>query len=210
MSVLETGSIFSPKENKHCNYEIVDDPEYAQKIDDTWQTHSLERVFELKKASTTLEDLKSALTSENISDFHWCWNDIVNSQNSEDYIQVTFYLTVNGIPEGALHTYFPKETRLHKGKNLVYIDRIATAPWNRPHQTIKHFSGVGSILILFICRYSRDKGCEGCIGLHSLPQAEPFYDHLGMKNLGIDLAYEGLKYFELEKHQALSLIAEEL
>jgi hypothetical protein len=211
MKIFKEGSIFSPKFKKEDNYQIVtcSDDRVASYIDDNWQTCSVNRVFELKKTVNTRDELKSLISNENLSDFHWKWSDIISDTAQDSYKKVTFYLLVGNKPEGILHVYFPKNTRLEPTKNLVYVDRVAVAPWNRPHQQEKHYKGVGSILMLFICNYSNLKGYDGCIGLHSLPQAEPFYRHLGMVDLGIDGCYEGLIYFELAKEKAKELISED-
>jgi len=211
MKILKTGNIFSPKQGIDCAYQIVtkSDKAYASIIDAKWQTSSVNRIIELQKTVNTKQELKSLISNENLSDFHWKWSAIVSEHSLDDYEKVTFYLLVDDNPEGVLHVYFPKSTRLEKDNNLVYVDRVAVAPWNRPHQKEKHYKGIGSVLILFICNYSDTRGYDGCIGLHSLPQAEPFYRHLGMVDFGVDNNYEDLNYFELAKEQAQILISED-
>ena len=60
------------------------------------------------------------------------------------------------------------------------------------------FRGCGYVLITEAIRLSRQRGYNGRIGLHSLPQAEDFYRRkCGMTDLGEDTNYEGLHYLEM-------------
>ena len=46
-------------------------------------------------------------------------------------------------------------------------------------------------------------------GLHSLPQAEDFYEQkCGMTRVGVDPDYESLSYFELTHERAAEILAE--
>ncbi|MBH8576094.1 GNAT family N-acetyltransferase [Nostocaceae cyanobacterium CENA369] len=88
-------------------------------------------------------------------------------------------------------------SRLAEGKRLVYVEGIASAPWNRePIQRPPRFKGVGTALLSFARTRSLELGFEGRVGLHSLPGAEKFYENLGMIELGEDEDYDELVYFE--------------
>ncbi|MBG1265440.1 GNAT family N-acetyltransferase [Nostoc sp. WHI] len=88
-------------------------------------------------------------------------------------------------------------SRLSEGKRLVYLDGIASAPWNREFiQRPPKLKGVGTALLTFARNRSVELGYEGRVGLHSLPGAEEFYDNQGMIDLGEDEDYEDLVYFE--------------
>ena len=93
------------------------------------------------------------------------------------------------------------ESRLigQRGKPLVYVDYIETAPWNLKMFTPRpKYGGVGVRLIEAAVRFSVSEGYEGRIGLHSLPQSEHFYESVcGMTRGEIDLHYEKLCWFEL-------------
>lgn len=92
---------------------------------------------------------------------------------------------------------------------LIYIDFLATAPWNRPLLTASPlYRGVGLVLFMAAMSLSLDEEYAGRIGLHSLPGAEKFYkDRLTMTDMGKDDAYHNLQYFELSTTQAQRLIA---
>ncbi len=64
------------------------------------------------------------------------------------------------------------------------------------------FHSVGTVLLRTAIQASLDKGFDGRIGLHSLPQADSFYGHQGMTNLGPDADYQNLCYFEISADEA--------
>lgn len=86
-----------------------------------------------------------------------------------------------------------------RGKPLVYVDYIETAPWNlKEFTTQPRYGGVGVRLIEAAVRFSLDEGFGGRVGLHSLPQSESFYENVcGMTRGEIDQQYEDLRWFEL-------------
>lgn len=94
------------------------------------------------------------------------------------------------------------ETSMHgsqmtRGKRLVYVYYLATAPWNREDiQNPPKLRGVGTSLLLLTRERSLELGYEGRVGLHSLPGYEKFYDNRGMYDLGADEDSDELIYFE--------------
>lgn len=87
------------------------------------------------------------------------------------------------------------ETQTHQ--HLVYVDLLATAPWNRAALiAAPHYEGVGHVLMTEAILLSIDEGFSGRVGLHALPQSSSFYESkCGMESLGKDRS--GLVYFEL-------------
>jgi hypothetical protein len=98
-----------------------------------------------------------------------------------------------------------------QGMNLVYIDLIESAPWNRPEllfQPVK-FKGVGTIMMRAAIQLSLNEEFKGRIGLHALPQSEKWYrEKCGMTDMGIDQQVQGLRYFEMTAQQAAAFIAQ--
>ena len=90
------------------------------------------------------------------------------------------------------------------GKPLVYVEFVATAPWNRPElQPQPRYRGVGNVLLLAAIESSRQAGFKGRLGLHSLPKAEVFYEQrCRMTRLGSDSSHQNLTYFEMTEQQA--------
>jgi len=84
---------------------------------------------------------------------------------------------------------------------------LATAPWNL-RALIGHprYAGVGFVFLHAAIQMSIDNGFKGRIGLHSLPQAEAFYEKHGFLCLGADPEKEGLKYYELTPQAAHEFI----
>jgi len=95
-----------------------------------------------------------------------------------------------------------------KGKPLVYVDFVETAPWNAKEFTASPiYKGVGVRLMQAAARLSIDEGFSGRVGLHSLPQSRPFYTTAcEMAALGSDANYHGLEYFELTTAKAAELL----
>lgn len=95
-----------------------------------------------------------------------------------------------------------------KDKPLVYITYLATAPWNLPSVVGKpRFSGAGSVLMAAAIHMSLEAEFNGRLGLHSLPQAERFYDCNGFVALGADPKKENLKYYELGAEAAAAFLS---
>lgn len=98
-----------------------------------------------------------------------------------------------------------------RGLPLIYVDYLAAAPWNLTEiASPPRFSRCGLILIAAAIRLSSQRGYNGRIGLHSLPQAEGFYGNkCAMTDFGEDLDYEGLRYFEMASVQAQAFLDKE-
>lgn len=111
----------------------------------------------------------------------------------------SFTLIVDEKVEGVL--LLQRETRLSRLEPqhpLVYVSYLATAPWNRRDKKRQgRLRGVGTLLMAWAARESRDVGCDGRLGLHSLRGSDNFYHLLGLHNLGLDAARRGMTYFEM-------------
>jgi hypothetical protein len=93
-----------------------------------------------------------------------------------------------------------------KGKPLVYVDFIETAPWNaKEYTSTPLYKGVGVRLIQAAARLSIDEGFAGRVGLHTLPQSAGFYANAcEMAALGLDS--NNLEYLELTAAKAVVLL----
>lgn len=91
-----------------------------------------------------------------------------------------------------------------KGKPLVYIEFLETAPWNRASLTRRpRYRRVGPALVDAAIQVSLNEGFEGRIGLHSLPQADRWYrEKCEMTDLDKDPRKQNLRYFEMTVKQA--------
>jgi GNAT superfamily N-acetyltransferase len=96
-----------------------------------------------------------------------------------------------------------------KGKDLVYVEYLENAPWNRKELLFDppRYRGVGTVLIGAAIELSKSEGFKGRIGLHSLPQSNGFYaNRCGMTDLRADADYQDLRYFEMTPEQAEAFI----
>lgn len=124
-----------------------------------------------------------------------------------------FSIVCDGMTQGMMIVDTPsKRCRIEsqKGKNLVYVEYIENAPWNRKELLFDppRYRGIGSVLIWAAIKLSKEEGFKGRIGLHSLPQAHNFYANTcSMTDLGTDLNYQGLHYFEMTEEQAVAFIS---
>lgn len=91
-----------------------------------------------------------------------------------------------------------------KGKDLIYVDYLESAPWNLATMVdVPLYGGVGTVLMQAAVQLSYDEGFHGRIGLHALPQSEEFYrDDCGMTFCGNDASYENLAYYEMTREIA--------
>lgn len=186
--------------------------QHAAFINRRWQPILLNHAKQtlLQKDGTFLNGLpaKQLLTQNQIADYHWDWEAIAN-QAQIGFRRKTFYLTHQHEVQGALHALFPKQSISLPTSNLVYVDFIAVAPWNRRHfQQMPLFKAVGSALMVHTCNCSFSEGYDGVIGLHSLIQAEPFYQNIGMNGLFNDPQKNNMKYFELPPLEARELVSQ--
>ncbi|UXT60617.1 GNAT family N-acetyltransferase (plasmid) [Agrobacterium fabrum] len=138
--------------------------------------------------------------------WHWKWRDKMTAIRGLLAFQ-TFALHCEGKLQGLMQlntARYRGRVPEQAGKDLVYVDYVETAPWNRKAIVAEpRFGGVGTIMIRAAIEASRDQEFRGRIGLHSLPSAETFYaDICGMTDCGLDGTYEGLRYFEMTSAQA--------
>lgn len=96
-----------------------------------------------------------------------------------------------------------------KGKPLIYVKYVETAPWNiRLLDPKPRYGGVGSRLMRIAVELSLSEDCKGMVGLHSLPgdkKGEPewFYRNVCMMEpMEEERDGEGLLYFELTPEKA--------
>ena len=136
---------------------------------------------------------------------HWDWRDKLRAIEHL-LAHRTFCIVCEGETQGLMAVNLTKTARMptQKGKPLVYVEYLENAPWNRPELfSPPRYRGVGSILVRAAIECSIQEEFKGRIGLHSLPQADRFYQGTcGMTDLGPDASYQNLRYFEMTPEQA--------
>jgi hypothetical protein len=143
-----------------------------------------------------------------VQDWHWDWIGKATKARSDMGLE-TFGVECDGHTQGLMLVDFTRFARLapHQNRELVYIELLAAAPWNR-HRTVPNplYKGVGRILIATAISLSVDLGFEGRIGLHSLPQSESWYrDEAGFADVEYDYRKK-LRYFEMTAAQAATFV----
>ena len=144
----------------------------------------------------------------NAQDGHWEWPQKAVAASS-NMGQETFAIECDGKTQGMLLVDLTQFTRLDEQKNLelVYVDLVATAPWNRTNLVPNPiYRGIGRVLIATAISLSIDLEFKGRLGLHSLPQSETWYaQQAGFTNLGLDQPKKML-YFEATEVQARTFL----
>lgn len=137
---------------------------------------------------------------------HWDWRNKADSVERRRHLLVG--LECEGDPQGVMAVLrTPRLARL-VSEHLVYVDDVETAPWNSKGAGLApRFLGVGTALIAEAIRLGLEMGLGGRVGLHSLPQAEPFYLKCQMTRVGPDPDYYDLTYFEYLGQRATDWLA---
>ena len=150
------------------------------------------------------EQLWKPLLPSPAPDAHWDWVGKARAAASTMAYE-TFAVECDGITQGLMLVNMAAFARLgsQRGRDLVYVELLATAPWNRPNYSGgAKYKGVGRVLIANAIRLSDDEGFGGRIGLHSLATSESWYrDVLGFTDWGYD-AGKQMHYFEVTDAQA--------
>jgi hypothetical protein len=121
-----------------------------------------------------------------------------------------FAVEADAVTQGLMYVSKLRHSRLagQLGAPVIYVEAIATAPWNRPRFTPQpKYKGVGQVLMQAAISLSIDEEFKGRVALHALPQSETWYrTALGMTDLGPDPDDHNMRYFELTAEQAMKLI----
>jgi GNAT superfamily N-acetyltransferase len=177
------------------------DAGYALQVDDEWKAH-----FVLEEARAVAQGRAVPFIEHD----HWEWGEKVK-ESAHLLSCPTLAIECASQTQGLMLV----KTDGHFGRlpaeldqPLVYIEYLATAPWNLRALVVQpRFTGVGLVLLHAAIQLSLDAEFKGRIGLHSLPQAEAFYERHGFECLGVDPKKQGLKYYELSPQAASKFIA---
>lgn len=166
-------------------------------------------VFDAHLAQIEAEggDMATALALRNIQDAHWEWAKKAHALNGRLDWQ-SFAAEADGMTQGLMFVRtlgFAREPS-QRGKPLVVIELLATAPWNRPPLVpVPRFKGIGQLLLAAAISLSMHEEFAGRLGLHALSQAESWYrDVCGMTDLGVDQTQ--MRYFEMTEAQARAFL----
>lgn len=141
------------------------------------------------------------------TDLHWDWDAKVAEARETFLASKSFSVICQGALQGLMLINLSSKTAripAQSGKPVVYVEYLATAPWNRKELgCTPRYRGIGRTLILAAVELSLQEEFRGRIALHSLPQADDFYQRkCGMTAVGADPKYQNLTYFEMTPEQA--------
>lgn len=166
-----------------------------------------------------VEGIITLITSTHIDEIEILWKpELVSSESWDKRLDIKQYLQYqhiyevyvlesNSIAQGLIILRTIEAiSRLEPIKNVLYIKVLVVAPWNRPSQSTRSYKGVGTVLLLFSILHSINLGFKGRIALHSMKEAEGFYQQLPFIQVGSDLFRFGaetleLKYLELPEDE---------
>lgn len=176
----------------------------ASECQNLWTAHTLELLMLIEKQGYNEDELLKALESVQTEHMHWDWVAKSCVYKSDEYRW--FYLYADKKPQGACLIYHPKESALSK-LNIFYVEFFSSAPWNTNCVVQKReYLHVGSILLKAVLKYCTEfLKLDAGFSLHSLPQANEYYQKLNMLNVE-KLDKGEMLYFELPNDDALKLL----
>lgn len=211
MVILSSYDVDSPEHGKPFKIDVVEglDNAHLDYIEQQWRPVmdrqykvALLQYFLLPQTSQTDEVFRDILGKLGIPDRHWDWRRkcaVAPGSNRKPYAILN-----RGHVEAVMMLLFGRNSRTGTtNPPLVYVDFVATAPWNRAAiQRPERFRGMGKMMLGTAVEVSRTHNLDGRCGLHSLVSAEGFYRRIGMKDFGIDPTYHGMTYFEFDAQSA--------
>lgn len=190
---------------------------HIQDFENLWQPVLKNKANEIRARHTNSGDLNKTdcileMGEYGIQDWSWDWRDICKRTDGQ-LIYRTFAIECQKKLQGLMLTNLGVPCTMQQQINMpmVYVDRIAVAPWNRIQFNKNiNYKYTGKILLAVAISLSIEEDFEGRIGLHSLPQSCEFYEEkIGMTNLGPDRSHENLIYYEMTSEQAKQFLNSE-
>jgi hypothetical protein len=192
------------RSDKYCDAVLFEriNAKQAEAAEDSWLVYL---------AAAKVEAASAGREFAPVAHEHWKWKEKVRL--TETFLPYpTMAIECNGDIQGMMLLETDGHfSRLPHGDGvpLVYINLLATAPWNLvPVVSVPRYSGVGTTLFHAAIAMSKELGFKGRIGLHALPDSEEWYEKHGLTCLGPDTAKQDLKYYELSTDQADKLTSE--
>lgn len=147
-----------------------------------------------------ISDLKDEPDSE------WRWRDLVSRAQNKPFFRARCVKSVNGEIQAALLLRVDAKSVLVEGEGAVFIDRLATAPWNRPNLTKSPvYRGGGTGLIIYAIALSYSLAFQGRVNLSAVAN-DGFYSQLGFRAVQQDQYGDVL--FEIPEERARALLVE--
>ncbi len=171
-----------------------------------WQPYRIEAKQRLLNAGVTEKEIAMF----HLQHAHWNWA-LKSGWFVEDPLGLRcFGIEVNGQWQGLVMIELARhsaELEPDKGKPLVYVEFLETAPWNNKDMVDEPKYGlIGMRLMEASIRLSFEEEFRGRVGLYALPQAEAFYrKKCGMVQIEGSLK-DGMSLFELTQDAAKAFL----
>ena len=198
---IESGNLIKSNNDEvpyliHCGW----DPVLAHRCNREWAESNIELFEDIENQIDDDNERKKVLESIIYQDSHWDYvlKSIHFKSNSYDW----FFLISDSKIQGVCITFHPKDSLLDKNE-IFYIEYVSVAPWNRKNLFCDRvFKSVGTKLVKCAQSYAvaTHKLSYG-FSLHSLPQANGYYEHLGMKAI-VGHEKGPMNYYEMPKEKA--------
>ncbi len=127
-------------------------------------------------------------------DAHWRWDEYILMAEIFSQQLACFALLAEGQIQGLMLLELEHENDL--GERDIHGLRLSSAPWNRG--TARRYKGVGTALLDRAVLLSVEKGFKGRFWLEALPNAERFYQRLGLIELSEPETKTGLKQYKFD------------
>ena len=170
-----------------------------------WKDYTTNIILAFVDKNPDVIDYRKALQNDlMLEDYHWNWYKKALKYSTIGY-NWFFLKTSEGIQSVCL-TFHPKKSIL-QNIDIFYIEYIASAPWNRKSSFYERkYKGAGTELIRQIQLYFINKHHFSYgFSLHSLPQAQKFYESIGMVNLS-EYNKGTLIFYEIDKENTISFM----
>jgi len=140
-------------------------------------------------------------------DAEWNWEQLSIEANGMDYWEAIALQTSSGALQGAMVYRADAKSVLEPDSGAVFVENLATAPWNRKRViAAPENGGVGPELLCQAVHHSHLLGFNGRVLLTSLPGAVEFYEGRGFVNTGRII--DDLPLYELPKDAARKWLIE--
>jgi hypothetical protein len=171
-----------------------------------WRDFLTTIIIQFVTENPDVKDYKKALQKDiMLEDYHWNWSKKAFHLNSSEYDW--FFLKTSDGVQGVCLTFHPKKSLFQK-VDIFYIHYLSSAPWNRKsslHE--RRYKGIGNELLKQVQLHFFNKHHYSYgFSLHSLPQAQNFYEYLGMTNFPEYNDINGLMFYEMSREKAISFL----
>ena len=200
--IINRGTLFSANgKNVPYTIELGLDKSSIRECND-WKDFTTKFLLAFIDENPDIKDYKNVLQDKiMLEDYHWNWLKKALFYNTSEY-NWFFLRTPDGIQSVCL-TFHPKKS-VFRGIDIFYIQYIASAPWNCKSSFYERkYIGVGTEMIKQIQLYfAMTHRYSYGFSLHSLPQAQKFYEKIGMVNFSEYNNGNGLFFYEMDKEHA--------